>query len=803
MNQSPIPLPSEWGEKTRSSETLDIESIVAPWEIRLQIEDLIAQGELTQTQGEMLFEAMDVTSNIHDTGLRRDGFRNSSVGHVYPATMALINNRGWVVETVLNDNVSFLPLPAVEALNHQPVHPADTDRREVLYRSILLMLAHDWFEDYKHGGNYGSTDDFRSYIGDKFGQQLRDDIEVLTKKPKSFPDNLGQRRNINYRNQLEEGGKAIHAIVKYFDRAANHNDDFGMTNTRAVLDYVSETRQILIPWLKRYIPLEQMDAFELMLEDLDDNAINNGYLTQKIKDAAEFLLDGKRDDGTTQYDHTTRMIRLLKTCRLRETAGMVNAIRLHDLVQDGVLLPNSETFQFLQEIATETSDSGVYAIGIALASRAVERMLNTQLRDISHTYEHLEGNKTDAVKHIYSRKVFMTEGQLREAGVLRVEPLAQNVELYTEFLQYDIEALLLVVLEKLDNFEHPSRQNGKENAANKWKAAQELSYLQPILEVGGFSDLAQYIRGRALEFLYGDSVFRGRVEEESARYGGFMRENGLRFSDSLRGARNLIGANGTQKVSNEGVSRTWPIDSVVTINLKAPGSAIKKMEDSQRRTPPEEPNIGDYVRARVILPETVRHDDPLFIQHVVSQILQNLTEDFPGVSPRVQHSRSRDTYRSIKIRTSRENAQKANEILPSLSPLIDEEVVQPGQYECTNMIFRIDNIPDFPDGFFFEVQIINQEPYRESIVGSSAHTGFKRGDGTQLILPAEITKVLHEIYYRMAIYRISPHAVTYLSRRSIEMLEALHIEGVDLTKSVFRPSEKERSRLMNLLPYIA
>jgi hypothetical protein len=501
----------------------------------------------------------------------------------------------------------------------------------------------------------------------------------------------------------------------------------------------------------------------------------------------------KRSDGTTRLEHAERMIDRMTRLGLRPTVGMVGAIYFHDLIERIYAsgYDKEELVGIVTSLAKSFPSKVAYSVGIALATHQLEGDFRS-LRDISN-YRHLFDEKSveeseqriNNIIDIYQGHVFMNEDALRKASLLRVEPTPPATDKLLRILDTDIEALLILALEKIDNFSNPPYLDGEPNAAYKWKAAQELLYLQPLLEIGGFTYLAQTVRGLALEFLYSDTEGLEKYKTEYEAYQGYYMRNGALMVHEMR--------------------KTQTVDSttVIVSSLKEFGSYLEKLSREKN----ENEVIGDVMRFKVIFQESDRITNMYQVADFLREFIARFSNDHPSTRMQIEHPRKADKGRSIYIRSIEKVPADLLRIVPEAIGKVRRKVVKPGKFESIQAYFRVEGLEEFPDGMYFEIQFENVEQFENSLLGVDSHILYKLIEGKVL---KRVTKKdvahLEDVFDRVAQYRISPKGRTYLSKKAYESLLKepgfAILGGLVGEEVLFDPSPDEKKKLRMILPFM-
>ena len=231
---------------------------------------------------------MCIRDRIYTLNPRRDGFRNHAVGHVFPNVENIIRNRGEVVAIVKDE---------VAQLRFNPQDMGASQEQRSLYASILLMLGHDWYEDYMGAA---PREVFKEQVKRDFGEDIHNIIEILTKPDKGAYSDI-ERDQVYYQN-LTTCNSPLVAIIKLLDRNSNHNDDFGVYDFDKVKDYCTDTEQNLLPWFEEMLTGPRkifVDELTQTVEKLREDADESEALFRVSSIIAEAFLKEKRSDGTT------------------------------------------------------------------------------------------------------------------------------------------------------------------------------------------------------------------------------------------------------------------------------------------------------------------------------------------------------------------------------------------------------------------------------------------------------------------------------------------------------------------------
>ena len=844
---------------------LHTEVIYTSGQIAESLKTLLENREITPTQFGQLEKAVTISERIYTLNPRRDGFRNHAIGHVFPNIGNIIRNRGKIIGIVKDE---------VAQLKFNPGDMGATQEQRSLYASILLMLGHDWYEDYM--GN-DSREVFKEEVIKDFGEDIHNIIEILTKPDKGEYSDYDRDR-VYYENLTSSNSRLV-AIIKLLDRNSNHNDDFGVHDFSKVDNYCADTEQNLINWLRKVVtgPGEIfVDELVETVGSLRDDVADSGALSDATTEIVDRFLSNKRSDGTSWSEHVDRMIKMIKSLGLRKTLGFTLAIKMHDLFDlDGdMVVIDPEIKQELNELLKISQEKTAYSIGIAMGAKRLEGIMTTYLRDVDSSYFMQDGQVRDKLRQLYSpeSKVPMTFDQLGE--MVNYEPIIAT-EVMQEMSEWDIESLLVLVLERLDNLENPVMYQqpiaGKrvmmKDALYQWKTAQELLFLHPLLEIGGFRELANIVRGKAYEFLLQDNELGKKAKEEHRIHTNFFgKYKKMILLDML-------------EVEQEK-------RFVFRHREKEEGSTAKKMVDLERQGKPTE--VGDFLSIRYVyddesFPYTVSNVIEL-ANHLTSEIeasFRNLPGRFPKelekIKVEIENPRSDRKARGIYISTANaelieegkrlieslkvssgvsivdtmevvdieddgkeENANEngSDTNLPGiiygkvdLNRIVFDEKVTPDDFESTQFYIKISGVPGYTMPIYIEVQLVSKESYKRGVVGPAAHHIYKLNQGfekdendqskeeeeTKLIsISAFDQEVLLRLYKRFAAYRSSYRAHLFLTPRGSDQLKYLFGDMLDIFKDALPKldfenfghqngfNEEDTHALVNhILPYIA
>lgn len=763
---------------------LHTEVIYTSGQISESLEMLLENREISPFQYMQLEKAVRYSEKIYTLNPRRDGFRNHAVGHVFPNVENIIRNRGEVVAIVKDE---------VAQLRFNPQDMGASQEQRSLYASILLMLGHDWYEDYMGAA---PREVFKEQVKRDFGEDIHNIIEILTKPDKGAYSDI-ERDQVYYQN-LTTCNSPLVAIIKLLDRNSNHNDDFGVYDFDKVKDYCTDTEQNLLPWFEEMLTGPRkifVDELTQTVEKLREDADESEALFRVSSIIAEAFLKEKRSDGTTWVEHSERMIKRLKSLGLRKTLGFTDAITLHDLIDlDGEQVTVAPAIRdALSDLLRVSPEKAAYSIGIALGAKKLEAIMTGYLRNVHLSYSTQDENVRDRLNNLYSprQKMPMSFDELGE--MVDYEPVIAT-EVMQEMSEWDIESLLVLVLERLDNLEHPVQYQqpieGKrilmDDALYQWKTAQELLFLHPLLEIGGFRDLASVVRGKAFEFLLQGKKISEQAEAEYKENKRFMKEYKERI------LLDVLAVDHGQRV-------------IFRHREKELGSTEKKMFDSARKKEPTE--VGDHLSMRFI------YDDPSFpytldsIINIANQTtnqiragLKRHLERFSGagkeVRVEIENPRPDRKHRGIYLKTANQNCLSAAEVRSqSLQRQIGNvnldkveiETVGPDDFEYSQFYVKITGVPGFAKPIYIEVQLVSKESYERGTVGPAAHHVYKINQGLDDIKKGgseeeqkqtfNISKfdqfVLLKLFKRFAAYRSSYRAHLFLSQNGRDLLNGI------------------------------
>ena len=777
-------------------EPFRVDSIVSHVQVIENLENLLGNQEITLYQFENLLSAIEYSRPIYEVVPRRDGFRNHANGHVFPAVNSIINNRERVVE-IVKDEISMIK---------DNVYLDGTLEQKSLYYSVLLMISHDWYEELEKQGK--SVEESRQFVTSLYGETVDQWIDLLTKPKKGQTDNV--TRNRQYYERLNESDSRIVALIKFEDRNSNHNDDFGIADPVTIVKYCSESLQNLLPWFQRVLPIEMSSYFEKMVFDLMIDANDSDILLQIVDEIALRNLGDKRSDGSTWVEHTKRMVKLLEKLGLRRTVGFMTAIKLHDITtldeNDNVVLRSGIDEEEIIQLIKISPIKALYSIGLIHATKELEVLMTKYLRDVGFSYAGNSEETIERIRHLYSEKVFIEDDKFREnyGDLLNIEPLIQESTMQ-QMLEWDIESLLVLVLERLDNLSNPVLAEDPygtltKNVAYQWKTAQELLFLQPLLELGGFSELATYVRGKAMEFLDKDSEFYGLTKQEYDKHLEFSRIYDLAVSRSCSKA-------------------TRNTNTTIRKSEKQFGNALRKKHDAIIND--EGIEAGDYIRRKVIY---FVKDHPYNL-HEVLTFVGKFRDEFiletgiDGITVHLENPRPEIRDQAILINARQEVNDRNRSLLEELDASLVKNVklkdVDPRQYEFTQVYIKIHGIPGFEDGVFMEFQLLDSESFERGVIGDAAHYLYKFREKTKNTRNIPLTEShpitistsdLRRIFLRMAEYRSSWRSQLRLSIKSLEQLKKLYpfIEKeFDLQDLIYEPSlEEDETVVKYVLPQI-
>lgn len=765
-------------------EPFRVESIVSQTQILGSLEKLLFHNEITQYQFENLISAIEYSRPIYEVEPRRDGFRNHANGHVFPAVNSLINNRGRVIEIVKDE---------VSQINDNIFIDGNLDQKS-LYYSILLMITHDWYEGLEKQGK--PIDETRKFVKSLYGETVDQWIDLLTKPKKGQTDN--QTRNRQYYERLNECDSKMVALIKFEDRNSNHNDDFGIANPVDIVRYCSESLENLLPWFERVLPIEISKYFEKMVFDLIMDANDSDILLQIADEIATRNLKDKRSDGSTWVEHTSRMEELIKRLGLRRTVGFMTLIKLHDITsldeENNVILKSGIDEEEIIQLIKVSPIKALYSIGLIYATKELEVLMTRYLRDVNYSYQGNSAETIEKIKRLYSKKVFLNDEEFKRdyRELTHVEPLIQE-QTMQQMLEWDIESLLVLVLERLDNLNNPvlaedAYGNIFKNSAYQWKTAQELLFLHPLLELGGFTELATYARGQAMEYLDKDSEFFDLAKQEYNEH--------LEFASVYDGA-----------VSRSIIKSTRDVRTTIRNTEKRFGNALRKKYDAHMKG--EGIEAGDYVRRRVIYTSKDRPYDLAEVLNFVGRFETEfkLETGIDGLTIELQNPRPEIRENAIHINARKELNDRNRDSLSDLSPERAKNVVLKDvdveQYEFTQVYIKINGIPGFANGVFMEIQLLDTDSFERGVIGDAAHYLYKYREKNKRArrLPSQETEEpsiskrdLRNIFLRMAEYRSSWRSHLYLTEKSLAKLKKIFpfIEyEFDLDELTYKPSNED------------
>ena len=777
-------------------EPFRVESIVSHIQVLENLENLLFHEEITRFRFENLLGAIEYSRPIYEVVPRNDGFRNHANGHVFPSVNSIINNRGKVIE-IVKDEISEI---------RDNVYLDGNLEQKSLYYSLLLMISHDWYEELEKQGK--SVEESREFVRSLFGETVDQWIDILTKPKKGQTDNV--TRNRLYYERLNGSDSKIVALIKFEDRNSNHNDDFGIADPINIVRYCSESLQNLLPWFQRVLPTEISIYFDKMVYDLMMDANDSNIILQLVDEIADRNLGDRRSDGSTWVEHTKRMALILEKLGLRRTVGFMTAIKLHDITaldeNDNVVLKPGIDEEEITQLIKISPIKGLYSIGLIFATKEIEVLMTKYLRDVSYSYEGNTAETIERIKHLYSEKVFLNEEEFRQnyMDLLTVEPLIQE-DTMQQMLEWDIESLLVLVLERLDNLDNPVLAKDPygtptQNIAYQWKTAQELLFLQPLLELGGFSELANYVRGKAMEFLHRDSEFYGLTKQEYDKHLEFSRKYDLVVSRSCSKA-------------------TRNVNTTIRKSEKQFGNALRKKHDALINN--EGIEAGDYIRRKIIY---FVKDQPYYLQEVLT-FIDRFKDEFiletgiEGITVQLENPRPEIQDQAIHINARKELNDRNRALLGDSEVALVKNIklrdVDPKQYEYTQVYIKINGIPEFADGVYMEFQLLDSDSFERGVIGDAAHYLYKFRERTRNTRKDHLdensytsisTQDLRKVFLRMAEYRSSWRSQIYLSPKSLEKLRRMYPfmeREFNMEDLIYKPSrEEDKTVVKHILPQV-
>jgi ppGpp synthetase/RelA/SpoT-type nucleotidyltranferase/5'-deoxynucleotidase YfbR-like HD superfamily hydrolase len=252
-------------------------------------------------------------------------------------------------------------------------------------------------------------------------------------------------------------------------------------------------------------PMHELGPSEDMSPPTDEHIV--------IQEANRFL-------GKKRYpEHNGRMLESLVEYTLA-APGMEMAVALHDALDHGLINPKSKdaktkTQAFIGDLYEKVGDKDefIYALGCAISAGRWEEEVGEAWR-----YAGAEAfdDKTIGERRQITAAIERNDSINIEEAVLkaaRPDKLALDTASLRHTMQTrDVEGLILKAVELLDNLDNPPPNN----PASTWRDCVEtIKCYAPALELFGFNELANDLRGKALEYFYEDP---GVVDKAKAQH---------------------------------------------------------------------------------------------------------------------------------------------------------------------------------------------------------------------------------------------------------------------------------------------
>lgn len=397
---------------------------------------------------------------------------------------------------------------------------------------------------------------------------------------------------------------------------------------------------------------------------------------------SEFFAENYETDRNPA--HSERVIKILEDLGYN-SEGLEMATLLHDVVDHGIVTPKSDDLHekaenLIGELHSQVEDKNtfIYAVGCSISASkwesevaeawrpsAFEKILSSGTESegdvdsailmgaISKNSSILDGFPSDIVEDVLkSNSLFdLDTGKLRDA-----------------MTKLDVEGVLIKAAEIMDNLEHPPRGN----PASTWRDCTEIfNCYGPALDLFGFKDIASELRGKALEFYYGDPD--GSAEHQ--------REISEKYFDDVKGQ------------IEEGIAGSRSEDDgleISSIRIKSEGSLRQKLHEEGYR---DFDLVPDGIGSRVIVPDEMTSDQMEALAKSFQKSVLRFSRQVDAL-----HTRGDDP---LEIRKKEKSG-----------------------YSAIHLTF----VYHTPDGQVpYEVQFVTKKQHRIHEIGKASHMLFKGG----------------------------------------------------------------------------
>lgn len=385
--------------------------------------------------------------------------------------------------------------------------------------------------------------------------------------------------------------------------------------------------------------------------------LNDQDLAMRV--AQEFL-------GDERYpEHNRRMLELLDQFGL-STPGLEMAVILHDVVDHGLINPKDEATkrkaqESIYELWDKVEDKGQlsYALGCALSAGYVEDEVGESWR-----YAGLDS---------YSDRPLEERAQLRAAiekdDTVEIDPevlkSAGSYELDTSSLRHaattrDVEGFILKGIELLDNLDNPPPNNH----ASVWRDCIEIfNCYSPALTFFGFKKLATELRGKALEFHYGETeAFASASKQHELSKRHFNQINTI-FDYALEETLIQLDEERNEKILAGNIpelqGRVRQDDLEIDGRIKTVGSATKKLLSDKYQGADVEV-LPDGIGYRIVVPDSIGGKGAILVGDKMKQIIQSgkfTDADGREISIKIEHPHPDELAEEDLINNPRKGSQ--------------------------------------------------------------------------------------------------------------------------------------------------
>lgn len=465
--------------------------------------------------------------------------------------------------------------------------------------------------------------------------------------------------------------------------------------------------------------------------------------------------------GSDRYpQHNERMIQMLESYDLL-TPGIEMAVALHDVVDHGLINPkggtqNVRAREFIGRLHEEVEDKDgfVYALGCAISTAYWEDQIGEGWRSAGP--EAFSG-KTVGERQQITAAIEHTPGfEIDEAVLKDAKP--DEIEIDTSALRHamqerDVEGLIIKAVELMDNLDNPPPNN----PASTWRDCVEIiKCYAPALELFGFNDLANDIRGKALEYFYDE-------DEEVIEKAKAQHDLSVKHSEFINDAVDNVVAEALRDIPGaDDLERRTRLIS----RLKSEGSIREKMHHEDYV---QAQFVPDGIGYRLILPDDVTAEMIIEIGEKIKALFTEFAMDDTPTPDFLARHPIDDNPVDESIRESRDSGYSAYHL--ALQQIVEED----GQ----------------PVAVPLEIQIVTETQERMHTYAKASHVLYKSGTPPT----AQVIDDLRQIELRAAHLKekplnqeLNPHTWLSILQQAPELDTPIH--------RTYGLIESENSRIM-------